>query len=233
MQVQTIRMHQSFGRGRVSGLASCHRSRGRAISISGAIIIFFTTVASSQDLKDWSECTGREGADIDLIIHGCTAVIEAAREAPVKLALAFNNRGVARRLQGEYDLALQDYNEAIHLNPTSAAQFNNRGVIYRIKGDYDQAIADYSKAISLRNQYPGAFYNRALAHADKGDYDSASADFAIVLRFDARNSLALYARGLMLLKKGDWEAGRSDVEAAKSINPGVADQYDHSEAPVR
>jgi tetratricopeptide (TPR) repeat protein len=220
-------------RGSVSELPSYRGYRGRTISILGAISVLFTTAASSQVLKDWSECTGREGANVDLVVHGCTAVIEAAEEGPVKLALAFNNRGVARRLQGEYDLALQDYNEAIRLNPTSAAQFNNRGVIYRIKGNYDQAIADYSQAIALRNEYPVAFYNRALAYADKGAFDSALADFAVVLRFDARNALALYARGLMLLKNGDAEVGRRDIDAAKNINPGIADQYDHSEIPMK
>src|SRR5712675_525958 len=207
-------------RGSLSELTSYRGYRGRAISIFGAISVLLTTVASSQELKNWNECTGREGANIDLVVHGCTAVIEAAQGGPVKLALAFNNRGVARRLQGEYDLALQDYSEAIRLNPTSAAQFNNRGVIYRIKGNYDQAIADYSQAIALRNEYPVAFYNRALAYADKGAFDSALADFAIVLRFDARNALALYARGLMLLKSGNAEVGRRDIDAARSINPG-------------
>jgi len=194
--------------------------------------MFFASAASSQDLKDWSVCIGREGPIIDLVIHGCTNVIEAAQDTPVKLALALNNRGVARRLKGEYDLALQDYNEAIRLNPNSASQFNNRGVIYRIKGEYDQAIADYSKAISLRSDYPAAYYNRALAYTDKGAFDDALADFNIVLRFDARNALALYARGLMFLKKGSAEAGRNDIAAAKSINPNIAEQYDHSE-PMR
>jgi tetratricopeptide (TPR) repeat protein len=205
----------------------------RTISASIALSVLFATAAPSQDLKDWSECIGREGPIIDLVIHGCTNVIEAARDAPVKLALAFNNRGVARRLKGEYDLALQDYNEAIRLNPTSASQFNNRGVIYRIKGDYDHAIADYNKAISLRSDYPAAFYNRALAYTEKGAFDNALADFNIVLRFDARNALALYARGLMFLKTGNAEAGRSDIAAAKSINPNIAEQYDHSETVKR
>jgi tetratricopeptide (TPR) repeat protein len=223
----------SFGRSIRYLLFDSNGVSARAISIFGAISVLFTTVASSQDPRDWNECIGREGPNIDLVVHGCTAVIEAAQEGPVKLALAFNNRGVARRLQGEYDLALQDYNEAIRLNPTSAAQFNNRGVIYRIKGNYDQAIADYGQAIALRNDYPAAFYNRALAYADKGAFDSALADFAIVLRFDPRNALALYARGLMLLKNGDAEAGRRDIDAAKRINPDIADQYDQSETPMR
>jgi tetratricopeptide (TPR) repeat protein len=114
----------------------------------------------AQTVRDWSQCIGREGSIIDIVIKGCTAVIQAGQDTPVKLALAFNNRGVARRLKGEYDVALQDYNEAIRLNPISASQYNNRGVIYRIKGDYDRAIADYDTAIKLNTNYTAAFFAR-------------------------------------------------------------------------
>jgi len=55
----------------------------------------------------------------------------------------------------------------------------------------------------------------------------------VVLRFDPRNALALYARGLTLLKKGDTEAGKIEIDAAKAIKPDIAEQFDHSESPLR
>jgi hypothetical protein len=42
-----------------------------------------------------------------------------------------------------------------------------------------------------------------------------------------------FTRGLTLLKKGDAEAGKADITAAKAINPHIAEQFDHSESPVR
>src|SRR5208282_3414783 len=100
-----------------------------------------------------------------------TAIIQAGQDPAKKLATAFDNRGIAYRLKGEYDRALLDYEQAIRLNPSSANPYNNRGIIYRIKGDYDRAIADYDEAIWLKSgDYPAAFYNRALAYADKGEY---------------------------------------------------------------
>ena len=146
------------------------------------------------------------------------------------MATAFDNRGVAYRRKGEYDRALQDYEQAIQLNPDNANAYNNRGIIYRIKGDYERAIADYGEAIWLKSgNFPAAFYNRALAYADKGEYDQALTDFDVVMRFNAKNALALYARGLTLQKKGDAEAGKADIAAAKVINPDIAEQFDHSE----
>jgi len=188
----------------------------------------------AQSRRDWSQCAGRKDPIVDVVIEGCTAVIQSNQDPPQKLATAFDNRGVAYRLKGEYDHALQDYEQAIRLNPDNANAYNNLGVIYRIKGDYDRAIADYDEAIWLKNgDFPAAFYNRALAYADKGEYVHSFADFDVVLRFDAKNALALYARGLTLLKKGDIEAGKADIAAAKAINPNIAEQFDHSETPLR
>ena len=53
------------------------------------------------------------------------------------------------------------------------------------------------------------------------------------MHFNAKNALALYARGLTLLKKGDAAVGKADIAAAKAINPNVAEQFDHSELPLR
>jgi tetratricopeptide (TPR) repeat protein len=188
----------------------------------------------AQSPRDWSQCIGREGPIVDIVIEGCTAVIRSGRDPPQKLGTAFNNRGVAERLKGEYDYALQDYEQAIRLNPDNANAYNNRGIIYRIKGDYNRAIADYEEAIWLRSgDFPAAFYNRALAYTDKGEHDRALADFDVVVQFDQKNALALYARGLTLVKKGDAAAGKADIAAAKAIDPNVAEQFDHSESPSR
>jgi tetratricopeptide (TPR) repeat protein len=199
-----------------------------------AISLFLKAASLAQSSMEWKQCLGLEGPIVDTVIDGCTAIIQSGQEAREKLATAFDNRGVAYRLKGDYERALQDYDQATRLNPDNANAYNNRGIIYRIKGDYDRAIADYDEAIWLKNgDFPAAYYNRALAYADKGEYELSLKDFDVVMRFNPRNALALYARGLTLLKKGDTEAGKNDISAAKAINPNIAEQFDHSESPSR
>ncbi len=188
----------------------------------------------AQNHGEWLKCLGLEGTNLDTVIDGCTALIQSGQEPPKKLATAFDNRGVAYKIKGQYDRALRDYEQAIRLNPSNANAYNNRGVIYRIKAEYDHAIADYDEAIWLKNgDFPAAYYNRALAYADKGEYEQSLSDFDVVLRINPRNALALYARGLTLLKKGGTEAGKIDISAAEAINANVAEQFDHSESPTR
>ena len=98
--------------------------------------------AFAQEQREWDQCTGREGPIPEVVIKGCSQIIENTQSAAAILATAHNNRGVAYRLKGEYDLAFSDYKEAIRLNPNSANYYNNLGVIYRIKHDYDRAITE-------------------------------------------------------------------------------------------
>ena len=197
------------------------------LSIQATNVLALSNAAvSAQAPRGWDRCVGHESQD--LVIEGCSEIIEEGQQAPAILSLAHNNRGVAYKAKGEYDSALKDYDQAIQLNPNSASHYNNRGIIYRLKHDYDRAIADYDEAIWLKSDYVAAFYNRALAYTDKGEYDHALADFGVVLQFNPKSALALYARGLTLLKTGDTGAGNADIVAAKAIDPDIAEQFDPS-----
>jgi tetratricopeptide (TPR) repeat protein len=195
------------------------------IAVSAALAILSGGSAEAQIPREWAQCIGREGPIPDVVIRGCSAIIEARHEEPRNMATAFNNRGVAHRLKRDYDAALADYSEALRLNPASASAYNNRGIIFRIRHDYDRAIADYDHAIALSPDYTAAFYNRALAYTDKSDFGRAATDFDVVLKVNPKNALALYARGVMLLKKGDTDAGNRDITTAKTIDPTVAERY--------
>jgi tetratricopeptide (TPR) repeat protein len=177
--------------------------------------------------KEWGQCSGGEGRDPDLIIAGCTAVIQAHTDPPRRLAIALNNRGVALKAKGDLDHALQDYDASLQLDPYAANHYNNRGVIYRIKGDLLRAVEEYGKAIVLKPDYIAAYYNRALAYREMGQFDNALTDFNSALRINPYNEYALYQRGLLKQKMGDMQDAAVDIAAAKSTNPEIAKEFEH------
>jgi tetratricopeptide (TPR) repeat protein len=141
--------------------------------------------ASAQTAQERAWCEGEDAVTIDQRIEGCSAVIKAGREKGEKLAEAFNTRGIGYRLKGEYERAIQDYNQAIRINAKFATAYNNRAIAYDTKGDYDRAIADYEQAIKLK---PSAetYFNRGNAYLGKSHYDHAIDDYnqAIKLKPD-------------------------------------------------
>src|SRR5262249_14610743 len=110
---------------------------------------------------------------------------KAARDRSEKLAEAFNNRGIGYRLKGDYDRAIQDYNQAIKLNPRFAVAYNNRGVAHEYKNEYDRAISDYDQAIKLKPSAE-AYFNRGNAQLGRSHYDRAIDDYnqAVKLKSD-------------------------------------------------
>jgi tetratricopeptide (TPR) repeat protein len=83
--------------------------------------------------------------DPEQSIAGCSALIESGQETGVNLAKEFNNRGASYANKDDYDHAIQDYDQALRLNPNLADAFCGRGLAYADKGDYDRAIADSIK----------------------------------------------------------------------------------------
>jgi tetratricopeptide (TPR) repeat protein len=92
-------------------------------------------------------------ADGDRTIAACTLIIQDQSEIAGSRVAAYHNRGVAYYTQGDYDRAIEDYNEEIRRNPLDATAYYNRGLAFHAKGDYGRAIADYSEAITRDPKY--------------------------------------------------------------------------------
>ena len=131
-------------------------------SIAAALVLAGPgAFAQTQQERQW--CESETGVTADQRIDGCSAVIKAGREKGDKLAEVFNNRGVAYRVKGDHERAIQDYGQAIKLNTKFAAAYINRGVAYDHKGDYDRAIADYEQALKLKPSAEGTLQSRQRA----------------------------------------------------------------------
>ena len=151
-------MHNSARRGIVRGTASA------------LILLSLGGVAAAQRsiLKNIELCNGVDRTSPDIQIDGCTSLINSGKQTPQTLVIAYNNRGNAYVAKGEYDRAVQDYDQSIKLNPTYSRAFNNRGVAYQKKGEYDLAIKDFDEAIRLNAEYGNAFANRAANLPEQG-----------------------------------------------------------------
>src|SRR5204863_5542401 len=131
------------------------------------------------------------GTALDLRIERCTSLIQSGGLSPDRRAIAFHNRGGAYQAKGDNDRAIQDYNQAITLDPKYANAFNSRGVAYQAKGDNDRAILDYDQAIRLEPDNSNPLNGRCWLRAARGQLQAALADCneSLRLRPNSSNSL--------------------------------------------
>lgn len=178
--------------------------------------------AAAGTSEDEANCiTGVLYNNPDLQIAACTTLIQSEKD-PVALAGWFSGRGVGFAAKGDFDRALEDFDQAIKLDSSLAAHFVDRGFAYARKGQFDHATQDFDQAAKLKPDDSGVFDGRGYVYFNKGQYARAVESFDQSLKISDYNAGAYYFRGLAKQKMGDKSGGDADIAKAKQINADVA-----------
>lgn len=76
--------------------------------------------------------------------------------------------GNALTIKGQYDKAIEKYNQAIKLFSAPYVYYN-RANAYLGKKDYTNALADYDKTILMNKDYAEAYHQRGMIKYAMGD----------------------------------------------------------------
>lgn len=182
-------------------------------------VVLLAQAGPSPRDESWASC---RNPNADARIEGCTALILAGAENPRDLAVAFLNRADANRAKQLFDLALQDYDEAIKLNPRFTDAIGNRGITLISMGRYAQAIPDFTQVIELDPKSAYALYDRGLAYEGLGLDDLAIEDFSDAIAQEPRDAHRVERRGTVYFRKGDYDKALADYEQALLFDPQYA-----------
>jgi tetratricopeptide (TPR) repeat protein len=126
-----------------------------------------------------------------------------------------NFLGVTYAGLGQNQLAISNYNKAIHLKPDYADAYNNRGNAYGELGQYQRAIDDYNEAIRLNPNSAKAYYNRGgVAFNKLGQYQRAIEDFNKAIRLNPELVMAYEGEGAAYCKLGRYQRAIEDFNEA-------------------
>jgi S1-C subfamily serine protease/predicted TPR repeat methyltransferase len=140
-------------------------------------------------------------------------------------ALTYIERGNAWMDKHDYEMAIQDYNLAIRLDPSGAAAYGCRGNAWFEKKDYNTAIRDYTEAIRLDPSDPAVYCFRGSAWSMKQDYDQAIRDYDQAIRIDPNYAPAYVDRGNAWFEKKDYNTAIRDYTEAIRLDPSDAAVY--------
>ena len=127
---------------------------------------------------------------------------------------AYNLRGSAYYDNGEYDIAITDFNDALRMGPPSGTIFHNRGNAWRSKGEFAKAIADYDQSIKLGPPSAFSWQNRGISKRALGDLDGALADINEAIRLDPTLPQPLTSRAVIWRAKGNLDRAIADTTEA-------------------
>ena len=91
-------------------------------------------------------------------VISCSRLLQSGRFGTRNRSIIYLNRGIGYRKLNQIRRAIQDYNEALRLNPNLYQAYGNRGLAYEQLGKKQLAIRDYRKVLSLR---PGNSFGTA------------------------------------------------------------------------
>ncbi|XP_064400384.1 uncharacterized protein LOC135346636 isoform X3 [Halichondria panicea] len=136
-----------------------------------------------------------------------------------KNALLLVNRGVIHQFMGDVVNAMNDYQEAVIIEPSySLAHFNIGNILFQQR-HFKQAVNSYTKAVGSESSVDSVLLNRAIAHVMLTDTKSALDDFREAILINPFSSHAYFNRANLYHSMGEFEKAELDYRKVHELQP--------------
>ena len=131
--------------------------------------------------------------------------------------------GITEYQNGCHEDADRLLQQALLIEPRSAAACSNHGIVlHELKG-YDAALARFDKAIAIKPDYAEAFSNRAMTLIELGRLPEAVASCDKAVGFRPNYPEAYCNRGNALCQMRRYDEALANCDKAVALRPGYAD----------
>ncbi|MFA5794352.1 MAG: tetratricopeptide repeat protein [Candidatus Brocadiia bacterium] len=176
-------------------------------------------------------------------LPGALEDIDRALKIKPDYAEAYNIRGLVRTDMFNYQEAIDDYTEAIRLDPySSEVGYVNRAETYKQMGKPDKALEDLNRAVEMSKKSASRalyliYLGRGEIHLFLNNFDNALADFDEGIRLNPKYADLHNARGMVYYEKAKMlgiagkdyseplEKSHRDFDRAIELKPDLAEAY--------
>jgi tetratricopeptide (TPR) repeat protein len=139
-------------------------------------------------------------------------------------ALELYRRAAALDALGQTDRALNDYSEAIRVNPKDPLAFLGRGVLFAGRQRlYERAIDDFDKVLVLAPSSVDGLMHRGDAYSQMGKFGPALADLDRAVALAPDNAEAYVYRGVANSRRNENSKAMVDYTAGLARDPDNVD----------
>jgi len=146
-------------------------------------------------------------------LAACARVIAGGAQGEA-LEQALAGRGEAYRLSSNPERAIQDFDQALRMNPRDGAALDHRGLAHLDQDKTDLALADFTEAIGVNPEDGAAFDYRGYAERTKTAYDAAIADESQAIELEPAAAQPWANRGYDYAAKRQWDSAIADFNDA-------------------
>jgi len=193
------------------------------IFASSVAVVLLASPVVAFNQKDATDCA--QASDPGQKIDACTRLLKDGTLSNQNRSIFLVSRGFAWITKRDPDVAIADFNEAIHLDPKNANLYRFRGFAWSNKQEFDRAIADFSEAIRLDPKSAFAYSNRGVTWKQKGEFDRAIADLNEAIRLNPKSDQTYLNRGGVWFSKGEFDRAIADFTEAIRLNPKLLMAY--------
>jgi tetratricopeptide (TPR) repeat protein len=144
---------------------------------------------------------------------------------PGTLPNSWNNLGILAGRKGNYDLAIENFQRALLIDPKHSIALQNLGSAYRQKKDWPQAQSALERALTLDPDDPEANYNLGMVYAQQNDTERAYAYLQKAIVRRPSYPEALNNLGILYLRTDRTREAIQSFEQSIRVAPGYDQAY--------
>ena len=174
---------------------------------------------ASAQTSDLAGCAQDDSSP--LAVRACSAVINSAKLDPATLARVYSLRGRAWIMEEEFHAAIDDYTQALKLEPQNEIALAGRGKANTLQGLHKAAASDWASLIALNPKNDAYYRNRGSSLLAAGQQTEALADFDTSLELNPQGVDAYIGRARV------YDALKQRELALKEFDRGIAIKADY------